>query len=183
MKPIAGSCPIAGMMVSHGISNSEPGIATGTARPFFSIVVRKLRSQTSAFMRPSSVRTRTGLVSSKILMPSWSIASISPRSAGISVMVRRYAMATLPSGPTRRYAVRAASMAVFPPPMITTCRPNGVSLFCFTANKNSSGSITPGVSMPSISSFTDLWAPAARKTASYSRSRRTDSFLSMGWLS
>ena len=39
--------------------------------------------------------------------------------AGISFIVRRYTIVTLPLSPASRYAVRAASMAVLPPPMIT----------------------------------------------------------------
>src|SRR4030042_1421536 len=105
---------------------------------------------------PSFVSTATGAVSNSSPIPSRRASSISQSLAGISSRERRYTITT--SRAPNRKAVRAASTAVFPPPITATRSPTTGDRFeiCprspakLTACKKGTPWYTPKASSPSI---------------------------------
>ncbi len=156
-KAMSGRWPMATMIESAAISNSLPSIGIGLRRPSAPGSVRRFRTQTSDFTRPPSVRRiRFGETSSMMLFPSMSSSSTSSYAAGISARVRRYT--TVTGEDAIRAAVRAASIAVLPPPITSTFEPRSIASPRFarasrSRAKKTRSAPTPTVSIPSMSSF------------------------------
>ena len=112
-------CPMAAIMEVQLSVNSEPSIGTGLRRPEASgspsCIFMHLRARPSPLFSAAS-----GAVRYWISTPSARASSISKSLAGISALVLRYRMMALEPS---RTAVRAASIAVFPPPTIKVLVP------------------------------------------------------------
>ena len=81
--------PMAGMMASTGISNSDPGTGSGRRRPLLSGSPRRILLHTSAAALLPSALTLTGAARKWNSTPSSSASSISQGLAGISALERR----------------------------------------------------------------------------------------------
>jgi len=115
-------CPVAIMIWSASMVN-DSSLSTGFRRPLESNAPSFIRTQNTPETFPFSVSISFGLVRVKSSICSFSAASISSVQAGISSWVRRYTMLTF-SAP-KRTAVRAASIAAFPPPTTIIFLPTG----------------------------------------------------------
>ena len=155
---------------SAGTVSVRP-VATGRRRPEASGSPSSITSSTAARTKwvASSPRNSLGERSVASCTPSSRACSNSSTRAGISSWVRRYAIVTCP--PSRR-AVRAASIAVLPPPITITCLPrqtgSGVSwssrwpCIRFTLVRNSLALIT--LSRCSPGTFMNRGRPAPEPT-------------------
>ena len=136
----------------------------GLRRPLASGAPSSIRVHSMAATRPASAITWVGATSSSICTPSRSASSISTGFAGISARVRRYRIVT--SRAPRRSAVRAQSMAVFPPPTTITLPLTSTGRRNPTFFRNSMPESTPSTSSFFTRSVEESQAPSARKTAS-----------------
>ena len=157
-------CPMAAIMEVQFSVNSEPSTGTGLRRPEASgspsCILMHLRA------RPSPVRSAArGAVRYWISTPSARASSISKSLAGISALVLRYRMMALEPS---RIAVRAASMAVFPPPTMNVLVPRSTAFPSATLPKTSIPAYIPWFFSPSIRMEEEPWAPAAMRRASKS---------------
>ena len=123
--------PIDAITVSAGMSTNSPD-GTGFCRP------SAPRSPSFIFsQRKIPFSYETGASSSLNSTPSSKASSSSSASAGINCLVLRYTIKEC-STPFVRFATRAASIAVFPAPRITTFFPSlSVSGACFACSRNS----------------------------------------------
>ena len=163
-KPPRSTCwPIAAMTVSTAIISSSP-VGSGRLRPEASASPNCIFCILMAATRPSSSIISSGARRNLKIIPSSSASTISLSSAGISARLRRYS--TITSAAPSLIAVRAASMAVLPPPIIAILSPINTGSREATARKNSIPPTTPLVSSPAQPIFEDTQAPIPRKTAS-----------------
>ena len=155
--------PVAVMMVSAGKVNSEPSTGYGRLRPLASGSPRRISTALTA--SPSAVFSiSTGAERRSSSTPSATASSISSRFAGISSRPLLYITVT-DSAPSLS-AVRAASMAVLPPPTTITERPGLRLLPVAVSRRNPMPLTTPSSSSPGMSRGDGAAAPTLRRSAS-----------------